>query len=259
MVKLKENKNLTEHHRIERLPPPKRVYIPLSQHIGKITSPIVKVDEEVSLGQKIAGADAAISSPIHASISGRITAIQNWPHPSVGICKAIVIDGDVSKGSSSTTGYLLPKEIERLTPEEIRRIVQEAGIVGMGGAGFPTHIKLMPPKPVDTFILNGAECEPYLTCDYRLMIEKVKDILKGIELIVRCLGIKQVYIAIEDNKTEAIFAFESLISSRLVIKGRAQGTAQGAPIKLVALKPYHPQGGEKQLIKNIKEVVKKKK
>ncbi|KPK39082.1 MAG: hypothetical protein AMJ78_09030 [Omnitrophica WOR_2 bacterium SM23_29] len=236
MVKLKEYKIYTENSPIERLPQPQRVYIPLSQHLGNVTSPIVQVGNQISIGQKIASSDAPVTSPIHASISGKVTAIQNWPHPSLGICKAIVIEND-GKGTLATTTFPSPEKIERLTTNEIRTIVREAGIVGMGGAGFPTHIKLTPPKPVDTLIINGVECEPYLTSDYRLMVEKPSEILKGVELIVRCLGIKQVYIAIEDNKPEAIDVFKNKI--------------QGTNYKVQILKSLYPQGGEKQLIKNI--------
>ena len=134
-----------------------------------------------------------------------------------------------------STGLRSQEEIDKLAPEQIRKIVLEAGIVGMGGAAFPTHIKLTPPKPVDTLIINGAECEPYLTCDYRLMLEKTQEILRGIELMVRCLGVKKIYIAIEDNKPEAIKKF-IVHGSRFMVK---------------VLKSAYPQGGEKQLIKNI--------
>lgn len=236
MVKLEEYKIYTENSPIERLPQPQRVYIPLSQHFGKVTSPIVQVGDQVLLGQKIATSDATVSSPVHASISGKVTAIQNWPHPTLGICKAIVIESN-GKDIQPITPNPLPQEVEKLTPDEIRQIVRDAGIVGMGGAGFPTHIKLTPPKPVDTFILNGAECEPYLTSDHRTMVEKTSEILKGVELIVRCVGIKKVYIAIEDNKPEAIDVFKNKL--------------QNTNYELRILKPHYPQGGEKQLIKNI--------
>ncbi|MFH1678292.1 MAG: electron transport complex subunit RsxC [Candidatus Omnitrophota bacterium] len=266
MVRLAENKIYTENHGIEKMPLPKQVCIPLSQHIGRITSPLVKVGDEVSLGQKIADSDAAVSSPAHASISGKITAIKNWPHPVQGMCQAIVIDvlspptidpersqridGD---GKDKATGIIQrqPEEIEELTAGQLRQIVREAGVVGMGGAGFPTHIKLTPPKPVDTFILNGAECEPFLTGDYRLMIEKTEEILKGVDLVTRCLGIKNIYIAIEDNKPEAIAAFKSILDSRSSILERASSIEHRASIKLVILKSHYPQGGEKQLIKNV--------
>ena len=243
MVKLEENKVYSENRRIENSPIPGKVYVPLSQHIGKITTPLVKVGEEVFLGQKIAASDAAVSSPVHASVSGKVTAIRNWPHPTQGVCKAIVIDND-GKDTQSATRNQLPEEIERLTPDQIRQAVREAGIVGMGGAGFPTHIKLTPPNPVDTFILNGAECEPYSTGDYRLMVERTRDILKGVELIVRCVGVKKVYIAIEDNKPEAIRAFKE------GIRDTGYGIRRtGYEVRV--LKSQYPQGGEKQLIKNI--------
>ena len=237
MVKLEENKIYTEHSGIEKLSPPRQVFIPLIQHIGKPNSPTVKVGDEVALGQQIASCDAAVSSPIHASVSGRVTAIGNWPHPTVGVCKAIVIEND-GRDAVAVSRNRLTEEIERLTPDEMRRIVYQAGIVGMGGAGFPTHIKLTPPKPVDTFILNVAECEPYSTSDHRRMIENSDEILGGVELIMRCLGIKRVYIAIEDNKPDAIKAFRSRIEKQQAMS-------------LVVLRSQYPQGGEKQLIKNI--------
>ncbi|MGD9014561.1 MAG: electron transport complex subunit RsxC [Candidatus Omnitrophota bacterium] len=237
MVRLKENKSYTEHHGIEKLPPPKKVFLPLIQHIGKPNSPTVKIGDEVFLGQEIASCDAVVSSPVHASVSGRVTAIENWPHPTAGICNSIVIEND-GREELLAQRSRLAEEIERLTPDEIRRKVYQAGIVGLGGAGFPTHIKLTPPKPVDTLILNGVECEPYATADHRLMIEKTSQILKGVDLVVRCLGIKQVYIAIEDNKPDAIKAFKSRIDNQ-------------ESIKLVVLRSQYPQGGEKQLIKHI--------
>ncbi len=243
MVKLEENKVYSENRRIEDSPIPAKVYVPLSQHIGKITTPLVRVGEEVFLGQKIAASDAAVSSCVHASVSGKVTAIRNWPHPTQGACKAIVIDND-GKDTQPATRKRLTEEIERLTPDQIRQAVRQAGIVGMGGAGFPTHIKLTPPKPLDSFILNGAECEPYSTGDYRLMIERTRDILKGVELIVRCVGVKKVYIAIEDNKPEALRAFKE------GIRDTGYGIRR-AGYEVRVLKSQYPQGGEKQLIKNI--------
>jgi len=234
MVRLKEHKIETENKLIEQTFLPNRVYIPLSQHLGKICNPEVKIGDPVLAGQKIAGVSAHVSSPIHASISGKVVSIQDWPHPVLGRSKAIVIEGD----GTDNLYPVIPKsqtEIENLTPEQIRSIVFEAGIVGMGGASFPTHVKLNPPKPVDTLIINGAECEPYLTGDYRLMIEKTREILQGAELVTRCLGVKNVYIAIEDNKPEAIKKFQ-IPNSKFQIK---------------VLKTQYPQGGEKQLIKNI--------
>lgn len=234
MVRIEEHKHATENKAIEKLPLGKLVYIPLSQHLGKICHPIVKMGDVVTLGQKIASIEANVFSPIHSSVSGKVVSIQDWPHPVLGRCKAIVIEND----GQDRTENLKPRtqeEIDVLSAEAIRSIVQEAGIVGMGGATFPTHIKLNPPKPVDTLIINGAECEPYLTGDYRLMIEKTQEIIRGIELVVRCLGVQNVIIAIEDNKPQAIEKFKS--------------SAKTFQIK--ALKSQYPQGGEKQLIKNV--------
>ena len=234
MVKLAEHKSRTENNPIERLPLPSKVYIPLSQHIGKICEPQVNIGDTVLTGQKIASTQANVYTPIHASISGKVVAIQDWPHPVLGRCRAVVIESD-GLDRSQVTGHKSQAEIEKLIPDEIRKIVFEAGIVGMGGASFPTHIKLTPPKPVDTLIINGAECEPFLTSDYRLMLEKTREILLGIELAKKCLRVNKIYIAIEDNKPQAVNQFA--------------GNRLGLSVKV--LSSAYPQGGEKQLIKNI--------
>ena len=160
--------------------------------------------------------------------------IEDWPHPVLGKSKAIVIESDGNLSPWAIKNRL-QDEIDKLTPQEVRNIIFDAGIVGMGGASFPTHIKLNPPKPVDIVIINGAECEPYLTADYRLMIEKAEEIAKGVELVKRCLGVKKVYIAVEDNKPEAIDKFKTL----------------GSEFEIKILKSVYPQGGEKQLIYSI--------
>ncbi|MDP3732479.1 MAG: electron transport complex subunit RsxC [Candidatus Omnitrophota bacterium] len=250
MVRLEEHKIETENKAIEKMPLPPKVYIPLSQHLGKICIPEVKMGDYVFTGQKIGSALAHVYAPVHASISGKVTSIQEWPHPVLGRCKAIVIDGDGKDNNSRTYEPTnLRTEIRELTPEKIREIVLEAGIVGMGGASFPTYIKLNPPKPVDTLIINGAECEPYLTGDYRLMIEKTKEILQGVELVARCLGIKQVYIAIEDNKPEAIKQFG--VSAKILGGPANLYGGRSSEFIVKVLKSQYPQGGEKQLIKNI--------
>jgi electron transport complex protein RnfC len=235
MVRLEEHKHDTENKSIESMPLPSCVYIPLSQHLGKICSPEVKIGDSVFIGQRIALATAHVYAPIHASVSGKITSIQDWPHPVLGRCTAIGIESD-RLDKSQVPSPRSQTEIKNLNPEQIRSIVFEAGVVGLGGAAFPTHIKLAPPKPVDTLIINGAECEPYLTADYRLMIEKTKEILQGIGLVATCLGVKKIYIAIEDNKPEAIKKFTVQNVQQFTVK---------------VLKSAYPQGGEKQLIKNI--------
>ncbi len=253
MIKLEEHKSYTQDKAIEKMPLPSRVYIPLSQHLGKACVPEVKIGDFVSMGQRIASVEAKVYAPIHASISGKVVAIRDWPHPVLGRCRAIVIDGSTeftlneaevltinperSRGIEGAGQFSLQEEVDKLTAEEIREIVFKAGIVGMGGASFPTHIKLTPPKPVNTLIINGAECEPYLTGDYRLMMEKTKEILQGIDLVAKCVGAKEVFIAIEDNKPEAIEKFRDEL--------------RDSNYKLSVLKSQYPQGGEKQLIKNV--------
>ncbi len=233
MVRLAENKHYSENKATQSLPLPAKVYLPLIQHLGKICSPEVKVGDTVSLGQKIASIAARVYAPIHASISGKVVAVQDWPHPVLGRAKAVVIEGD---GQDNTATFRLKNqpEIDKLTAQDLRKIVLDAGIVGMGGASFPTHIKLNPPQPVDTLIINGAECEPYLTADARLMVEKTAEISLGIALVARCLGVQKIYIGIEENKPEAIKAFSGISGFRVKV-----------------LKSEYPQGGEKQLIQNI--------
>jgi electron transport complex protein RnfC len=175
-----------------------------------------------------------VFAPVHASVSGRVAGIVNWPHPAAGRGPAVVIDSD---GSDNVSRIPNPAPPDSLTPAQLRSLIFEAGITGMGGAGFPAHIKLNPPRPVDALIINGAECEPYLTADYRLMLEKAGEIIKGVTLAARCLSAKNIFIAIEDNKPEAIEALGYGI----------RDTGIGMRI----LKSAYPQGGEKQLIKNL--------
>lgn len=256
MIELEEHKSYTQDKAIEKMLLPMRVYIPLSQHLGKACVAEVKVGDSVLIGQRIAFAEAKVYAPIHSSITGKVIAIQDWPHPVLGRCRAVVIEGD---GKDSAQVHLpagrqvrAQEEVDKLTAEEIREIVFKAGIVGMGGASFPTHIKLTPPKPVNTLIINGAECEPYLTGDYRLMMEKTKEILQGIDLVAKCVGAKEVFIAIEENKPKAIEAFNSCIEhlepkiEKPLLAGR-----QRTPMQVVVLRSVYPQGGEKQLIKNV--------
>jgi electron transport complex protein RnfC len=260
MARLKKNKFYTEGKPIEVMALPAIVYIPLIQHTGKICDKFeVKTGDSVLKGQLLATAEAKIYTPIHASISGRVSAIQDWPHPVLGQSKAIVIEGDGLDKSPEhqsipqrrdtgaipiAPGTRAPEEVKKLTPEQIREIVFKAGIVGLGGAAFPTHVKLNPPKPVHTLIINIAECEPYLTSDSQLVVEKINEILQGIELVAKCLDAKKIIIAIEDNKQEAIKTLDLALSSELLAH-------KNLTIELKVLKSQYPQGGEKQLIKKI--------
>lgn len=237
MLKLQEHKELTRDKAIRKAALPEKVTIPLSQHIGKICQPHVKVGDFVRTGQFIAALDEkVVFAPVHSSVSGKVIAIDDMPHPLLGRAKAVVIASDGLDEKTDAQG-LSAIQIEQLTPHDIRKIIFDCGIVGMGGAAFPTHIKLNPPKHLDSFILNGAECEPFLTSDERLMLEKTDQILLAVSLMVKCTGVRNVFIAIEDNKPEAIKAFERKIKN--------------TPYTLHILKSGYPQGGEKQLIHTV--------
>lgn len=234
---LVEKKELSEDKKIKKISSPPRVILPLSQHTGAPCKPLVKVGDLVEEGQKIADADSFISSPIHASISGKVSSIEKLPHPVGGEGEAIIIEGNGNGRKVWEKGEVSSRSLEA---KEIRKIIREAGIVGLGGAAFPTHVKLSPPenKPIDTIILNGCECEPYLTGDHRLMLERADDCLYGLRLIIKVTGATRGYVGIESNKGDAI----ALMREKLKAKGN---------IQVVSLKTKYPQGGEKMLIKAI--------
>lgn len=236
MIRLSENKELTEHKPVEKARLPDKVCIPLIQHFGKPCDKVlVKVGDLVKTGQMIATSEGGLFSPIHSSISGKVSAISDCGHPLLGKAKAITIESD-GQDEKSYSGLRTKEEVESLSPQQIRDIVFNAGIVGLGGAGFPTHVKLEPPKPINTFILNGAECEPYLNVDFRLMLERTEEIILGINIIIKVLQSQNVIIAIEDNKKEAVEKFKEFnLPSNWKIK---------------VLKTRYPQGGEKQVIKS---------
>lgn len=230
-----DNKSLTNKIPIRVLDGVAEHVYPLQQHIGAILSPLVKVGDSVKVGQKIADSDAFVSAPIHASISGKVTAIEKRLHPNGSMCESIVIEND---GCYDVHESVQPRgRIEDLTGEQIVSIVREAGIVGMGGAGFPTHVKLSPPKDkkIEYVIINGAECEPYLTSDHRVLLESPDMVLNGLKAVMRVFDLKEGYIAIENNKRDAIACIGAKIE-----KYPGQ--------KLVTLKTKYPQGAEKQLI-----------
>ncbi|MDP2860417.1 MAG: RnfABCDGE type electron transport complex subunit C, partial [bacterium] len=244
MINLNEEKRQTESLPIVKAKKPDRVYIPLSQHIGKACQPVIKIGDSVKTGQLIATlTEKTVFSPIHSSVSGKVKAIQDHPHPVLGLSKAILIESD-GLDTHTDSKSRSKEEADKLSAEDLRKIIFDAGIVGMGGASFPTHIKLSPPKPIDSFILNGAECEPYLTSDSRIMIEKTKEILLGAGIVTRCTGAKNVYIAIEDNKPEAIEAFKKAMQSTV-------HSPQSTECVIRVIKSGYPQGGEKQLTKTV--------
>jgi electron transport complex protein RnfC len=223
---------------IKQAEEPEKVIIPLSQHTGAPCRALVKVGDAVRVGQKIGEAEGFISATVHSSIAGKVAAIQPNPHPLGRNLPCIIIEND---GSNLLDENVKPRgDIERLSAEEIKEIVKQAGIVGMGGAAFPTHVKLSPPpkSKIDTFILNCAECEPYLTCDYRLILERSEDIIYGMKAMMKALSVKTGFIGIEDNKPEAVKLLNRVIK-------------KDSGIKTAVLKTKYPQGAEKQLIKAI--------
>jgi len=231
-----ERKEFSEHLPLERFPDPETVVIPLSMHAGAPANPVVQVGDTVKVGQKIGEAAAFISSPIHSSVSGTVTAIEMHGHATRGECMSVVIKSD---GKNTLHESVKPhKDLDSLTPEEIVDIVREAGIVGMGGAGFPTSVKLKPPKPIDTILLNGCECEPLLTADHRVMLEFADDVIFGLKAIIKTVGAEKGLIVIEDNKPDAI----ELMQAK---------TADISEIDVVVAKTKYPQGAEKMLIKRV--------
>lgn len=229
-----DEKHFSASAPISTAPLPAKVTIHLSQHIGAPSTPVVAVGDEVLTGQLIAEASGFVSLNQHASISGKVTAIDRFPHPCGTGSLAIQITGD---GQDKWVELVDEANFMDLPVAEMKQRISDAGICGMGGAGFPTHVKLSPPedKPIDTVILNGVECEPYLTSDYRLMKEKAKDIITGLKLIMKIVNAKKGCIGIEANKPDVIKEMEKLLSSE-------------TNLEVVGLKLRYPQGAEKQLI-----------
>ena len=222
-------------------PLPDTAIVPLSQHIGAPNEPVVSKGDVVEEGALLGKSDSFISSPVHSPVSGKVVDIKKAFHPTLGPALSVFIERDKSKQPKEYT----EQDAASFSDKELIEKVKDAGIVGMGGASFPTYVKLSVPKgkKIDTLIINGAECEPYLTCDHVLMTKKAEEILKGVKLVSRVLQPKETYIAIENNKKAAIFTFEKAIK-----KSTHKSISQ---IKVVSLETKYPQGGEKQLIKAI--------
>jgi len=236
-----ENKDYTSHKPIEAMPAPQQVFIPLQQHIGAPSEAIVQPGDEVKVGDKLSEAKGFVSVPVHASVSGKVVKITEHPHPLGGKQQVVIIEND---GQDTLSDAIKPVEnYMELSADEMRQRIREGGLAGMGGATFPTHVKLSPPKekPIDTLIINGAECEPYLTADHRLMLEYPDEILKGVQIIQKILGVKRTFIAIEKNKPDAIELLRRKVSEY----------QQYGAIEVIGLNVKYPQGAEKQLIKAI--------
>lgn len=234
-ARLPHNKTTAESESVV-LAPPERVVISMSQHIGAPCEPTVSVGDKVYVGTVIGDTDAFVSAPIHSSVSGEVTEITTIRMPAGNEVKAVVITSD---GEMTPDPEIKPPKVE--TVEDLLSAARASGLVGLGGAGFPAHVKLKPSadKPLDTLIINGAECEPFITADYRECMEHPDDILGGVYLVKKLLGIERVIIAVEDNKPKAIKTLYEIASDKQDVDDK---------VKLMKLKSRYPQGAEKVLI-----------
>ena len=234
-VNVPHYKELSEKAPLERAVKPEVVTIPLHQHTGAPCEPLVKPGDEVKVGQKIGQSDAFVSAPVHSSVSGKVKSITPMAIPTGLTVNCVVIESD---GENQVHESVKPRgNLEELSSKEIIDIIKEAGITGMGGAGFPTYVKLSPPsdKKIDTIIINGAECEPYLTADHKLMLNEAEKIVFGVKAIMKAVNVENAIIAIENNKPDAIKLLE-------------KASENEANIKVASLKVKYPQGDEKRLI-----------
>lgn len=233
-----EAKDLTRALPIRRMPYPETLVLPLRQHAGKEAKLCVKVGDHVERGDAIGLADGFMSVPIHASAAGTVTAINLWPHPDGSM--ALSVHLAVDRYAPQVTRPRLVPKWEGLKVDEVVKAVQDAGVVGLGGAAFPTHVKLVPPKGsiVNTLIINGAECEPYLTSDHRTMVEYPERVHFGCRVMMHTLGVVRAVIGVEKNKPDAIAALERTRPADL-------------DITILPLTVKYPQGAEKMLIKAV--------
>jgi len=228
-------KEKSKNSQIKRISPPDFLYLHLSQHTGTPSQPIVEKKEEVKIGQKIAEASGKLSVPLHSPVNGTYMGTTIYPHPLGGMKEAMKIQ--VNKEDPEPFKEKKRTKIKSLSKTELISIIKDSGIVGMGGAAFPTYFKLQvpPSKKIKDLIINGIECEPYLTSDYRLMIEKPEEIMKGVDIIRRIVRPKNIWIAIEANKPDALHALQDTDS-------------QFPWAQFITLKTKYPQGSEKQLV-----------
>lgn len=229
-----DGKKMSRDCPIEILNPGDTLVYPLSQHIGAMAKPLVKAGDRVLVGQKIAKKGGFISANIHSSVSGTVKAIEKRLVATGGMVDSIIVEND---GMYEEAAPIFSGNPDELSKDEIIKIIEEAGIVGMGGAGFPTNVKLSPKNAdiIDSIIVNGAECEPYLTSDYRRMVEQTDKLVKGLKIVLKIFPDAKGYFGIEDNKPEAI---EALLKA----------TENEDRIEVVPLKTKYPQGGERSMI-----------
>ncbi|MBQ2897201.1 MAG: electron transport complex subunit RsxC [Clostridia bacterium] len=240
-----DSKELTKNVPVVPHIPTETIIIPMRQHIGAPCEPVVQIGDEVLMGQKIGDSEAFVSAPVHSSVSGTVVDIKMYPHPGGGESKCVVIQNDfndtlypdIKPWNLDVSSKNIKNFVANIQSKEIVDKVREAGIVGMGGAAFPLHVKLTPPKdnPIDTVILNGAECEPYLTSDHRAMLENPLQIVIGSLLIKKAVGASRIVIAIENNKPDAIKVLQEVSSDF-------------EEVEIGILKTKYPQGSEKQII-----------
>ena len=231
-----EGKEPSEHKALVAFPAPETAVFPLSMHLGAPATACVAVGDYVKVGQKIAEASGFISAPVHSSVSGTVVAIEDRPHANRGTCPAIVIAND---GKNELHESVKPnKSVDELTPDEIIEIVKNAGIVGMGGAGFPTYVKLKPGKPIEAVLVNACECEPMLTADHRVLLEYADEIIYGLKAVMKTVDSPRGVIVIEDNKPDAIELMQAKVAD---IEG----------MEVCVAKTKYPQGGEKMLIQRV--------
>ncbi len=229
-------KEFSEKKSITAIPLPKEVIIPLHQHTGAPCRAVVKPGDVVKAGQRIGESDAFVTAYIHASVDGKVTAVEPRPYFTGTNVESVVIEVDAKQSEPSWQ----ERDTSKLSIDEIKAAIKDAGIVGMGGAAFPTHVKLSPPGAIDLFIVNACECEPFLTCDHRMMLEMTDKLLEGARLIQKTVSAPKIIFGVETNKPDAIQALNSKIAGK-------------ADIELVALDVKYPQGSEKQLIKAVSD------
>ncbi len=233
-----ELKELSAGVPIRRMPFPEELALPLRQHTGKPARLLVRAGDRVERGDKLAEADGFISVPIHASAAGTIIEVGLWPHPDGSMAETVRIA--VDRYSPQIPRPRIVPQWEGLGPKEVVSAVQQAGVVGLGGAAFPTHVKLLPPEDtsIELLLVNGAECEPYLTTDHRIMVEYPERVHFGIRVMMRALGVERSVIGVENNKPDAIRALRETVPPDLNV------SVQGLTVK-------YPQGAEKMLIKAV--------
>lgn len=233
-----ENKHFTARRPIERLPFPPRLVLPLSQHAGKPSKPVVRKGQEVVRGEPIAVADGFMSVPLHAPATGVVYDIRLMPSARGPMTECVLLD--VYAGDPQEVMYGTEVSVDDLLPENIMRAVQDTGLVGLGGAAFPTHVKLAVPEghSIDTILINGCECEPFLTTDHRLMLEQAEDLVAGTRILMKAVGATRGVIGTEDNKMDAVEAI------RKVLKPDDNVSAE-------AVRTKYPQGAEKMLAKSL--------